>query len=244
MPDGNALIHRPLTLVIVRHGESERNKAKKGATYFADDFARQCVRGIPDHQIALTDRGHAQAVAAGNWLRDRFGTFDYAYHSGYRRTAETLTDMLSVWPEASRTNIAVRENLFIRERDPGFAYDMTEAEAEAAFPYLREHWQTFGGFFSRPPGGESIADVTQRVYEFINMLFRDRGGQRILIATHGGTIRAFRFLLERWSVQDPRATKWPKGTSPKNCGITIYKFDRELGRLVLKEYNTVAPILA
>jgi hypothetical protein len=28
--------------------------------------------------------------------------------------------------------------------------------------------------------------------------------------------------------------------APKSCGITVYRYDEELGRLALKEYTTVA----
>jgi hypothetical protein len=37
-----------------------------------------------------------------------------------------------------------------------------------------------------------------------------------------------------------RVLRWPEGQSPKNCGITVYRYDEELGRLALEEYNTVA----
>jgi hypothetical protein len=46
----------------------------------------------------------------------------------------------------------VRHNLFIRERDPGHAYNLTDAEAAEAFLWLKDYWNTFGAFFSRPPG--------------------------------------------------------------------------------------------
>ena len=103
-------------------------------------------------------------------------------------------------------------NLFVRERDPGFTYDMTEAEAEAAFPWLSEYWQTFGSFFARPPGGESLADVVGRVHTFLNTLFRDRAGQKVMVVTHGGTIRCFRFALERWGYE--QASRWSTTRRP------------------------------
>jgi broad specificity phosphatase PhoE len=55
---------------------------------------------------------------------------------------------------------------------------------------------------------------------------------------HGGTIRCFRFLLERWDYEPP--LQWQEGESPKNCGITACRYDGRAGRLVLQEYNTVA----
>ena len=135
-------------------------------------------------------------------VRARFGVFDYVYHSGYRRTADTAAGILSAYTDDERAAMKLRAHAFIRERDNGYTWDMTTAEAEAAFPWLQDYWDTHGPWFARPPGGESLADVAQRAYLFLNMLFRDRAGQRILVSTHGGTLRAFRSLLERWPVQD------------------------------------------
>lgn len=70
---------------------------------------------------------------------------------------------------------------------------MTTTEAEAAFPWLQGYWDTFGRFFARPPGGESLAEVATRVYLFLGMLFRDRPQQRILVVSHAGTLRVFRY---------------------------------------------------
>lgn len=230
-------INRPRRLVIVRHAESLRNRDKGTNVYFPDEMARQYVQGIADHDIPLTERGHEQAHQTGLALAELFGPFDYAYHSGYRRTIETMNGLLAAFPDDVRAQIRVRQNDFIRERDPGYTYDMTTAEAEAAFPWLKEYWQTFGGFMGRPPGGESLEDVSVRVYHFLNMLFRDRPGQNILVVTHGGTKRGFRFRLEHWDYA--RATKWPAGQSPKNCGVTVYEYSPAADRLVLVEYNAV-----
>jgi probable phosphoglycerate mutase len=226
---------RPALLVLVRHAESARNQAKKGSVYFADDAARQVVRGVPDHLIDLTADGHKQAEQTGHAVRERFGAFDAVFTSGYARTEQTAEGVLGAYTAAERARMHVKADLFIRERDPGFAYDMTTAEAEAAFPWLNEYWQTFGGFMARPPGGESLADVTGRVHTFLNTLFRDHAGQKIMVVTHGGTLRCFRFLLEGWSYA--QAQRWPAGQSPANCGVTTY---RDAGdRLELAEYNRV-----
>lgn len=229
-------IDRPSLLVLVRHAESDRNKAKQGSTYFADEEARKTVKGVPDQNIAITDFGVKQAKETGKALRKVFSKFDYAYHSGYLRTIQTLTNILGAWPQKEKDKIKVRSNPFIRERDSGYAYDMTEEEAEKAFPWLKDYWKTFGGFFARPAGGESLAQVSERVYLFLNMLFRDRAGKKVMIVTHGGTLRCFRFLLEHWNYE--QALHWPPGQSPKNCGVTVYKYNPKKERLILEEYNT------
>ena len=66
-------VTRPALLVLVRHGESARNVAKKHNRFFLDDESRKAVQGIPDWQIPLTDVGHRQAADTGRVLRDRFG---------------------------------------------------------------------------------------------------------------------------------------------------------------------------
>ena len=230
-------MQRPALLVLVRHAESARNQAKKGSVYFADDAARRIVRGTPEQHIALTADGHKQAEQTGRAIRERFGVFDYVYTSGYARTEQTADGVLSAYTDDERAATKVRMNLFVRERDPGFTYDMTQAEAEAAFPWLSEYWQTFGGFFARPPGGESLADVVGRVHTFLNTLFRDRAGQKVMVVTHGGTIRCFRFALERW--QYDQASHRLGDQSPANCGVTTYRCAQSGDRLELEEYNRV-----
>lgn len=226
---------RPSLLVLVRHAESARNVAKKGNAFFADDESRSSVRGVPDHDIPLTAEGGRQSRAVGAALRERHGAFDYVYHSGYLRTVETTEGLLSSLSPGERSLVRVRSSLFVRERDSGWAYDMTTAEAEAAFPWLRDYWRTAGSFYARPPGGESVAQVCERVYLFLNMLFRDRAGKKVLFVTHGLTMRAFRFLLERWSHDDPRL----KGEAAPNCSVTTYVMDEGEGRLALRGSNEV-----
>jgi 2,3-bisphosphoglycerate-dependent phosphoglycerate mutase len=228
---------RPALLFLVRHAESERNVAKKGNIFFADDESRRSLKGVADYAVPLTEEGRRQAELTGDALRARFGAFDYVYHSGYRRTVETTEGILRAFTAEERAAIKVRQSVFIRERDAGFAYDMTTAEAEAAFPWLQEYWKTSGSFFARPPGGESVAQVCERVYLFINMLFRDRAGQRVVAVTHGVTLRAFRFLLERWTY-DEVTTRF-REDPPKNASVTVYEYDAEAARMVLREYNTV-----
>ena len=112
-------------------------------------------------------------------------------------------------------------------------------EAEAAFPWLQDYWNTYGTIFARPPGGESMADVAQRVYLFLGMLFRERAGQRVLVVTHGGTLRMFRMLLERWD-WDEAETRFHADSVP-NCSATTYTFDPEAGRLTLRGLAQVYP---
>jgi 2,3-bisphosphoglycerate-dependent phosphoglycerate mutase len=226
------MIPRPALLVLVRHGQSTRNIAKKSSRFFLDDEARRPIRGIPDHLIGLTEAGQRQAVETGVALRERFGVFDQIYHSGYRRTIDTTTGLLEAYTPEERARMRVRHHLFIRERDQGHAYDMTDAEASAAFPWLHDYWNMFGPFFARPPGGESLAQVCERVYTFLQKLARTMAGKRVLLVTHGGTIWCFRYVLERWTYEE--AERRFETEHVLNCSVHSYELSPS-GRLVLKE---------
>lgn len=226
---------RPSLLVLVRHGESQRNVARRRNRFFLDDEARRPLQGIPDHRIGLTDTGWRQARETGAALHERFGSFDQIYHSGYRRAVETTDAILESYPPEVRERMRVRHHLFIRERDQGHAYDMTDAEASAAFPWLQGYWDTFGPFFARPPGGESLAQVCERVYTFLQKLARTMAGRRVLLVTHGGTIWCCRYVIERWTYEE--AERRFQSEHVPNCSITSYALDGT--RLQLQEAGTV-----
>src|SRR5205823_12908423 len=93
-----------------------------------------------------------------------------------------------------------------------------------------------GPFFARPPGGESLADVGQRVYAFLQMLARTMAGRRVLVVTHGGTIWCFRYVLERWTYEE--AERRFNTESNANCSVTAYRFNGSSGRLELGDCAT------
>jgi probable phosphoglycerate mutase len=230
-------VHRPALLVLVRHGQSQRNVVKKRNHFYLDDESRKSVKGIPDHLIPLTDEGRRQAVATGLALRGAYGAFDYVFHSGYVRAIETAEGILSCYPDEERSGMIVRHHLFIRERDGGHTYDMTDAEASAAFPWLQDYWTTFGPFFSRPPGGESLAQVCERVYAFLQKVGRTLAGKRVLVVSHAGTMWCMRYVLEGWTYAeaDRRFTTEPM----PNCAVTAYRLDASAARLQLEEASRV-----
>jgi broad specificity phosphatase PhoE len=220
-------------LVLVRHGQSQRNIVKKQNRFYLDDESRKAVKGVPDHLIELTDEGRRQSAETGVALRQAYGTFDYVVHSGYARTVQTLEHILEAYTADERARMPVRHHLFVRERDGGHAYDMTDAEAQAAFPWLQDYWNTFGPFFARPPGGESLADVCERVYAFLQKLARTMAGRRVLVVTHGGTIWCFRYVLERWTYEE--AERRFRTENNPNCAVTAYRYVDATRRLALAE---------
>lgn len=104
----------PHLLVILRHAQSARNAAKAGKVFFNDADRIDELRTVPDHENPLTEAGLAQARAVGHGLRERFGTFDVVWHSGYRRTIETAASLLDAWPERDRAAITTGHHLLLR----------------------------------------------------------------------------------------------------------------------------------
>jgi probable phosphoglycerate mutase len=211
----------PSLLVVARHAESTRNVAKAGQVFFPDPEARRGLEGEADHHAGLTDAGREQAAAFGQRLAADFGAFDLVYHSGYRRARETAELALEAMAQSQSPAPAVRESIFLRERDAGYTFNMTTAEAEAAFPWLQEYWRTVGPFYARPPGGESLADVAGRVQLFFESCERQLAGKRVLLVTHAGVVRMVRFLLEGWTVDEAPA-RW-RAESVGNASLVAYR---------------------
>jgi probable phosphoglycerate mutase len=228
---------RPALLVLVRHGESLRNVVKEDNRFFLDDESRKPVQGIADWRIPLTPEGHRQSVETGVALRAKFGGFDRVYHSGYQRAEQTAGGILEAFDVAERERMGLRMSPLIRERDAGYTYDMTTDEVKAAFPWLQPYWDTCGPWFGRPPGGESLADVAARTSVFLQSVFRDCANERVLVVTHGGTLRTFRFLLERWTFED--VSRELRAYHTPNACVTSYRCNQASGRLELDELNTV-----
>lgn len=208
----------PALLVGVRHAESTRNVAKSGQVFFPDPDARRGLEGEADHQAGLTTVGREQARELGARLAAQFGAFDVVYHSGYRRTRETTALALGAMGQTPAP--VVRESIFLRERDAGFAFNMTTAEAETAFPWLQDYWRTVGPFYARPPGGESLADVAGRVQLFFEHCERELAGNRVLLVTHAGVVRMMQFLLEEWTVDEAHA-RW-RADPVGNTAVVAY----------------------
>ena len=79
--------------------------------------------------------------------------------------------------------------------------------------------------------------MAERVYLFLGMLFRERAQKRVLVVSHGGTLRVFRYLLERWT-HDEFLERWASEPVP-NCAVTSYAFDPAAERLTLRGLNVV-----
>ncbi|MBP9827092.1 histidine phosphatase family protein [Candidatus Saccharibacteria bacterium] len=208
----------PIDLVLVRHGQSEQNialhAAKSGNTKLVSD-PRFLARPASDHP--LTKLGRKQAQLAGEWLRKHdLGRFDRRYSSAYVRAMQTAALLDTEGP-------AWYVDPTLREREWGdhdsLSWEKRESLEESAL--LK---RDANSFYWIPANGESIAQLTVRLARLLDALHRECSDKRVLIVCHGEVMWAFRFMLERMSIEEWMQLEASQDPRHKihNCQIIHY----------------------
>ena len=209
----------PIDLVLVRHGQSEGNAAKR-LSEKGDDTGYAALKDRHTRSFRLSERGREQAQTAGKWLLGEFYTegraFDRYITSEYSRAMETAA--LLGLPDASWFR-----NFYLTERDWGDLELMPEAARQERFgDALR--MRVVEPFFWRPPNGESFAELCLRLDRVLLTLHRECSDKRVIIVCHGEVMRAFRVLIERMPQQRFKDTYLSKESKNRlhNCEIFHY----------------------
>ena len=169
-------------LVLVRHGESEWNK-------------KNLFTGWRD--VDLTEKGIAEARAAGRKLTAQNLRFDLGFTSALIRAQHSLDLMLE---ELSEEDIPVFKDAALNERDYGDLSGLNKDDAREKFGADQVHiWRR--SYDIAPPGGESLKDTAARVlpYYIQEILPHILRGQNALVAAHGNSLRALVMVLEHLS---------------------------------------------
>jgi 2,3-bisphosphoglycerate-dependent phosphoglycerate mutase len=172
-------------LVLVRHGESEWNK-------------KNLFTGWRD--VGLTEKGIAEASAAGRRLKAQGFTFTVAFTSALVRAQHSLKLMLD---ELGQTKIPVIKDQALNERDYGELAGLNKDNARAKWGEDQVHiWRR--SYDVAPPGGESLKDTAARVlpYYIGDILPRVLRGDAVIVAAHGNSLRALVMVLERLSPKE------------------------------------------
>jgi len=172
-------------LVLVRHGESEWNK-------------QNLFTGWRD--IDLTDKGIAEARAAGRKLKAQGLRFDVGFTSALVRAQRSLDLVLE---EMGQTRIPVLKDQALNERDYGDLSGLNKDDARKKWGAEQVHaWRR--SYDVAPPGGESLKDTAARVlpYYIREILPRVLRGDNVLVAAHGNSLRALVMVLEKLSPKE------------------------------------------
>jgi len=160
-------------LVLVRHGQSEWN-------------LKNLFTGWKDP--GLTEKGIAEAKAAGERLKRKGLKFDIAYTSVLKRAQHTLDLMLA---ELGQTGLETVRDQALNERDYGDLTGLNKDEARKKWGEEQVHiWRR--SYDVPPPGGESLKDTLARALPYYMKLIQPDvlSGKSVLVAAHGNSLRA------------------------------------------------------
>ena len=166
-------------LVLARHGQSEWN-------------LKNLFTGWKDP--GLTDLGVQEARTAGQRLKEMGVQFDVAFTSDLSRAQRTCKLILE---EIGQPDLRTIANQALNERDYGDLSGLNKDDARARWGEEQVHvWRR--SYDVPPPGGESLKDTVARVlpYYIREILPRVMGGQRVLVAAHGNSLRALVMVLD------------------------------------------------
>jgi len=217
-------------VVFIRHGHSEWNLANR-------------FTGWTD--IDLNEVGFAESAAAGRRLAAAGLGFDAIYVSALRRTRQTAVALCAA---AGWHGIPVHEDCRLNERHYGALQGMVKQEIFAAWgeEKSRRWWR---GYHERPPAldpgdprhplhdpryrgiapavlpaSESLRDCQHRALACWReaLLPRLRAGDRLLIVSHGNTLRGLVMHLDGISAEAMEHVEIPPGVP------LIYRFAPDL----------------
>lgn len=183
-------------LIFVRHGESESNLGKYFTGYT---------------NVALTDRGRAQAACAAKALKDV--PIDAAYASDLVRAYETGEII------AREHGLKVTPSSKLREINAGEWEGVLFTELDRLF---HDDYQAWNNDMAncRCTGGESIRELAVRIRTECEAIARRENGKTVLIATHATPIRLMQLVWQGLDIEDIGKITWVM-----NASISVVDFE-------------------
>lgn len=175
-------------LLLARHGETDWNR----------DHRWQGHAGP-----RLNETGRRQAAA----LATRLGDLDAIYSSDSERAHETA-DIVG-----RHLGLRVATDARLREVHFGSWEGLTRAEIDAQFAGGFTRWAS--GATPAPDGGESDAEMAERVLEALSEIAAAHPDGRVLVVTSGGPIRAAQAHVRAVD----QATARRELRTVENCGL-------------------------
>ena len=154
-------------LWLIRHGESTSNRDGQFQGW---------------GQSPLSPLGQAQAARLAEYLHGR--RFHALYSSDLARAKETAKYL------SATLDVLMQKDEQLRELDFGDWSGLTANEIAEQYP---EEWTEQPRFdpARRRGGGESFYDLQARVVPALTKISQRHPGERVLVVSHGGVIRAY-----------------------------------------------------
>ena len=182
--------HMATTLIIVRHGESEANGSKRFAGHL---------------DIPLSKKGFKQAELTARYIKENYHV-DAVYASDLQRAYHTAL------PIAEAFDLEVTKTEQLREVFAGHwqgqSFDVLETQ------YAQSYWTWRNDIGNgHPEGGESVAEVSQRVWDAVSEIVQKEDGKTVVIATHATPIRALLCRVAGWELARMKDIGWVSNAS-------------------------------
>jgi 2,3-bisphosphoglycerate-dependent phosphoglycerate mutase len=228
-------------LVLLRHGESVWNKENR-------------FTGWTD--VGLTEKGEQEAIEAGQLLKKQGYVFDIAFTSVLKKAIDTLNFVLK---KMGLENIPIKKSWRLNERHYGALQGLNKAETAKKYgeeqvflwrrsydirpPALTEDDKRYPGKDplykdlqkDEIPLTESLKDTEMRVLPYWHKEIAPaiKSGKRVLISTHGNSLRALVRYLDNIPPEEIPNLNIPTGLP------LIYDLDETLKPI--KHYYLGAP---
>lgn len=193
------------TLVLIRHGETTTNKAN-------------ILCGHTD--VELSEKGYIQASLGAEYL-SKFN-FDKIYSSDLSRAFNTAKAV------AQKQNLPITTDKNLREVFCG------DWECVAGDQLKKDYPESYGVYLNdfvncQCVNGESGKDFINRALTVVNKIAQENAGKTVLIATHGGVLRAldgYLFTNKGW-----QAFGWYS-----NVGVSVAEYEDGKWTLLQRNY--------
>lgn len=190
-------------LIIMRHGQSQWNLENR-------------FTGWED--VDLTSAGEEEARRAGVLLKGF--PIDAVYSSTLKRARRTVEMALDSAAAAGADLADLRDgdgwkitrDDALRERHYGDLVGLNKAETAEKYGDEQVHlWRR--GFEVRPPNGESLADVVERVRPYYDAEIGPMvaAGKNLLVSAHGNSLRALLLILGEYTEAEIPGVELPTG---------------------------------
>ena len=150
-----------IRLMLVRHGETAWNQE------------RRIQGGSSD--VELSEVGRKQAERLGLALKEM--KIDAIYSSPLKRALDTAQAI------ASQHKLTVRVESDLREMEVGDLEGVPIAELGANFSQFLLEWRQGQGL-EKLPGGESVADLADRVWETVQDIIEKHRRETVVVVSH------------------------------------------------------------
>lgn len=191
----------PTVVYAIRHGHTKSTESK-------------LISGSIDNP-GLSDLGEAEARATAEAIARLSARFELPMptlivHSDMQRTTETAAVI------AESTSVPLRSDSRLREISFGDWEAKSMAELESAVEGQVDAWR--GSVTAKPPAGESVAELENRVVRSLTDLVAEHSGSAVAVVSHMMPLRS----IARHAMKSALASHWSLQFAPGS--VSVFRF--------------------